>query len=186
MRPVLVFDVLGTLLDTGSLDPARLDRLVRLAMTATILEEFRPFEELAVEALGVTAPERLRELPAHADVSDALERLAGAGYAMHALTNGSRDATRAALANAGIAQYFRDVHSAQACETYKPDVRVYRTTLVRIDVEPDDAVMISAHDWDVAGARRHGMRTRWITRPDHGLGKVADELIFFPVTSGAV
>lgn len=173
MSPVLVFDVLGTLLDPGRERDAWFAELVQRMMTSTIVGEHQVFEELDA-----------RGLPPYPDVPPALERLARAGYGMHALGDGSRDATRAQLAEAGIAQYFHGIHSAQTYETYKPDVRVYRTTLVRIDVAPADAIMISAHPWDLAGARRHGMRTTLVQRPGHDLGAVADALQYFPVTSG--
>ena len=184
MRPVLVFDLLGTLLDVRSLDPVLLDGLVRRMMTATILDRYRPFEELAEETFGDGIGERLRALPAYPDVLPSLERLERAGYAMHVLTNGGLADARAQLANAGIARFFRGVHSAESCERYKPDVRVYRTTLVRIDTQPHEAVMLSAHAWDLAGAQHHGMQTALVRRPGDGLADVSETLVFFPVTAG--
>ena len=184
MRPVLVFDALGTLLDTGVFDPLRVSDLVQRAMTATILDAYRPFEELAVEAIGAEAPALMRALPPYPEVPEALAMLQRAGYAMYVLTNGSRESTRVALANAGIAQYFRAVYSAEAIEKYKPHPAVYRTTLVRMNVAPEDAIMIAAHAWDVAGARNHGMRAELVERPGRDLRTVAEALAFFPVTSG--
>lgn len=225
MRPILVFGVLGTLLDLGALDapfargfgePAVrrewFDLVLRLAFTAVIAGEFRPFDVLAAAALRMLEARRgtklddmtrrrilegLASLPAYPDAAPALERLQQAGFEMHALSNGTQRATEEALVAAGVSRFFTGVQSAEQSEEYKPKTQVYRNALTRIDVAPRDAVLVSAHAWDVAGARGLGMRAAFVARPgevlDPGqeppqivaadLGGVADRLIFFPLTS---
>jgi 2-haloacid dehalogenase len=227
MRPVLVFDVIETLVDLRALDEAFVDgfgnagaraewfdRLLHLTFTATITQRFAPFDELAAQALRIVEARRetrvsdmtrrrilcgLEELPPHPDVTPALERLADAGFLMHALSNGTQEATVTLLRNARLHRYFVSVQSAELSEAYKPKAQVYRNALARIDASPTGVFYVTAHDWDLAGALAFGMHGAFVARDGAVLdpaahrpgivaadvGGVAEALIFFPVTSAS-
>ena len=108
MRPVLVFDVVGTLLDLATLDPLFekyfgnrefrkqcFSEVLKLTLASTLIGNYAEFSRITEAALKVTeirhgkelkpkASEEilsaLRKLPAFPEVKPALERLRKEGY----------------------------------------------------------------------------------------------------------
>lgn len=192
MRPTLLFDVEGTLLDPRALDvpvaaafgdasarTAWSTELERLTFVCALAAGYHRWSALAGEALrtverrrGVTLDDAARaallgalaRLPAYPDVPQALARLQEHGFALHALSNADGDVVEAQLQNAGLARFFRSIQSADLSETFKPKAANYRNALTAIDVAPGDAVMITAHAWDAVGASAAGMTTAFLAR----------------------
>src|SRR5438270_5917538 len=170
---VLVCDVNGTLLDLSALDPhfVRLfgDAKVRVewfqtmlqsAFLATITGPYRSFGEHFRAALAMTAARRgvrvdpaderailggVRELPAHADVRPALERLARAGFRLAALTNSTTEVEEAQLRNAGLGDLFEKALSADAAQRLKPAREAYEAAARELGVPLRAIRMIAAH-----------------------------------------
>lgn len=194
MRPELVvFDVNETLLDLsplkidfedvfGTPDPMGewFARLLHGSLVANQLGEHRAFGVIGVEALllvaerrGVdldeaTATEvvtRLVILPAHLDVIPALERLLDAGFRTAALTNSSTKAANVQIENAGLHTFIQRVVSVDEVGRFKPDPATYRHAAEVMDVEIANSMLISAHDWDVAGALHAGAGAAFLRRP---------------------
>jgi 2-haloacid dehalogenase len=189
----VLFDVNGTLLDpralTASWDGAPsalglsiLDQTVAQAMVDTMTGEFRPFSEYIRAALahrarlaglGDDAVEAgLRAsaaLPPYPDAADALARLVVAGHTPSALTNSPADGARSALREAGLLEHFHAVISVEAVRAYKPDRRVYAHAVELLGTPAGDAWFVAGHWWDVAGAKRAGLRTAWIGRDEGAL-----------------
>lgn len=189
----LVFDVNETMLDVAALDPlferlfgdcsARVEWFLTLEegwMTATIVERFQPFAELAQAALvmvgrrrGVDVSEAQRQelidgmkrLPAHPDVFPALEQLRGQGFHLAALSNGSLQAVRQQLESAGLGNSFDAVLSVEETQRYKPAPQPYRMAAERHGIELGEMMMVAAHAWDITGAAEAGCRTAFIARP---------------------
>jgi 2-haloacid dehalogenase len=84
------------------------------------------------------------------------------------VTNSAADAARSALDAAGLLEHMHAVIGADAAGAYKPDPRVYRNALGVLGLEPGETWFVAGHWWDVAGAKRCGLRTAWIAR-DEGL-----------------
>jgi 2-haloacid dehalogenase len=190
--PVL-FDLNGTLLDAGAMTAGwpgaprgaglrALDDAVAQAMVDTITGEFRPFLDYVRAALGRLAavaglPEELadqgammaRALPPFADAADALTVLRDAGHAASVLTNSAADAARAALDAAQLAGLVDTVIGADAVGVYKPERRVYAAGLEAIGAPAEQTWLVAAHWWDVAGAKRAGLRTAWVGRDEGAL-----------------
>lgn len=192
-----VFDVNETLLDLTAMDDlfagmtgtpsARrewFDLVIRTALTVTAAESYRDFAEIAGLAAATvlarhgrraTDADRqaigagLRSLPAHADVPGALDRLSIAGARIVALTNSPLATVEAQLTHAGIRDRFDGVFSAEEAGALKPAPAAYRVVLDAYRVDPAAAVMIAAHDWDIAGAGLAGLRTGFLARPGHSL-----------------
>ena len=82
------------------------------------------------------------------------------------LTQSSADAADAVLRFAGLRDRFGAVISAPESGAFKPDPRPYRMALERIGADPGEVAFVAAHWWDVAGAKRAGMRTGWVARRD--------------------
>jgi 2-haloacid dehalogenase len=197
---VLLFDVNETLLDVAALRPGIaaavggkdvmgewFARLLHGSLVANHLGRYRPFGEIAVEALQAVAARHgvdldptaavdvvagMVSLPAHPDVAPALDRLRRAGLRMAALSNGSTDTVVAQLDTAGLAVFFEQAISVDQVRRFKPAPEVYLTAAVRLDVEVDRAMMVASHDWDVLGAQSIGMRGAFLARPGARWGPV--------------
>jgi 2-haloacid dehalogenase len=193
MTSVLVFDVNETLLDLQALDP-HFDRMfgdpavrkqwfglvLRNALSLTIIGAYRDFVSVGVASLQMVADQHqvsladtdlsaiaaaMAALPAHDDVAPNLERLAGTGFRIAALTNSPQEAAESQLANAGIADYFERIMSVAPTTKFKPAPDVYLMAARELLVEPPDMTMVAAHDWDIAGAMGVGCRGAYIMRP---------------------
>jgi 2-haloacid dehalogenase len=190
--PVL-FDLNGTLLDAGAMTAGwpgsprgaglrALDDAVAQAMVDTIGGEVRPFPDYVRAALGHLAavaglPEELadqgatmaRALPPFDDAAGALRALRDGGQAPSVLTNSAADAAREALQAAELLDLVDEVVGADAVGAYKPDRRVYEAGLGALGAEAADTWLVAAHWWDVAGAKRAGLRTAWVGRDEGAL-----------------
>lgn len=194
MKPeLLVFDVNETLLDLSPLKVDFEDvfgrsepmgewfaRMLHGALVANQLDAYRAFGVIGVEALllvaerhGVeldeaTATEvvtRLAILPAHLDVIPALERLLDAGFRTATLTNGSTKAANVQIENAGLHTFIQRVISVEEVGRFKPDPVTYRHAAQVMDVDVSRSMLISCHDWDVAGAVKAGAQGAFVKRP---------------------
>ncbi|HEV3465389.1 MAG TPA: haloacid dehalogenase type II [Actinomycetota bacterium] len=196
-----VFDVNETLLDLAGLDgqferlfgdrgvrQAWFGQLLQSAMVATITGAYSDFGtvgraalEMTAARLGVELSDQDRDavagamtrLPAHPEVPGSLDRLAGGGLRLAALTNSTERVATAQLEHAGIADRFEAVLSADAARRLKPAPEPYRMAAERLGVEPGEVLLVAAHAWDVAGALRAGCRAAFVARP----GKVLDPLV---------
>ena len=184
----VLFDLNGTLLDpaaltadwpgaTRDLGPSVLDLAVAQAMTDTMTGQFGPFPAYIRAALAYHAAvaglgdehvdagaSAARALPPFPDSEAALRRLTQAGHRVSTLTNSAEDAARHALEQAGLAGFMHAVIGADAVGAYKPDPRVYRLALERLQAAPGRTWLVAGHWWDVTGAKRAGLRTAWVAR----------------------
>jgi 2-haloacid dehalogenase len=61
---------------------------------------------------------------------------------------------------------------AEIARDYKPQPIVYQLSAAAFDCSPGETLMVAAHSSDLDAARRAGLRTAFIARPDeHGPGK---------------
>ncbi|MDT8437923.1 MAG: haloacid dehalogenase type II [Wenzhouxiangellaceae bacterium] len=213
-RPILAFDIYGTLIDTdGVLDQLRglvgdsaaavsatwRDKQLEYAFRRGLMKTYRPFPVCTADALDYSlaahglaldrhARERLlavyRELPAFDDARAALDELNAAGYRCFAFSNGTRDAVAGLLEHARIDAAFEGIVSCDEVSSFKPDPMVYAHLLQVADVAADAAWLVSGNPFDVIGARAAGLHAAWINRAD---AKVFDPWEFAPdATIGAL
>ncbi|HKW68775.1 MAG TPA: haloacid dehalogenase type II [Terriglobales bacterium] len=201
MRPVIAFDLNGTLLDLSALDPYFLRtfgdtearrqwfiELIQSAMVATITGSFVDFPTLGKNALETLAGRRstmlgseekiellqnLRQIPAFPDVGPALARLHDAGFQLAILTNSRQQAAEEALRQAGLRDYFARVLSAEMAQRYKPAPEVYRLAAKELNVESASLLLVAAHSWDTTGAIRAGCEAAFVQRPEQVLDPLA-------------
>jgi len=57
------------------------------------------------------------------------------------------------------------IFSPEVIKTYKPDPAVYRMAIKLLDLEPDEVIMIAAHQHDLQAAKKIGMKTAYVLRP---------------------
>jgi 2-haloacid dehalogenase len=65
--------------------------------------------------------------------------------------------------------------TAEQARCYKPRPEVYRTAARLLGLRPAEVMMVAAHNYDLAAARRCGFRTAFVPRPaEHGPGQTSD------------
>jgi 2-haloacid dehalogenase len=64
---------------------------------------------------------------------------------------------------------------AEVAQAYKPTPQAYLRTAETLMLKPEQVCLVAAHNEDLAGARRCGLRTAFIPRPtEHGRGQTTD------------
>ncbi len=67
------------------------------------------------------------------------------------------------------------VITAEIAKRYKPDPKVYLTAIELLGYRPEQILMVAAHNYDLAHAASHGMRTAFLPRPaEYGPGQTTD------------
>ncbi|MBU3004472.1 haloacid dehalogenase type II [Paraglaciecola arctica] len=200
---VIIFDVNETLLDLETMRSsigAALDgkselttlwfsTMLHHSLVTTVTGDYHDFGKIGVAALLMVAqnngiaitPEEaltaiktpLLSLPPHPDVKSGLSKLQSLGYKIVSLTNSSNQGVKTQFANAGLTEYFEERLSIEDIKIYKPDLRSYAWAIEKLGIEPQEALMVAAHGWDVAGAKAAGLQTAFIARPGKALYPLA-------------
>jgi 2-haloacid dehalogenase len=191
----VLFDLNGTLVDPSVMaqplgDSAADEELVLAAledanmqaMVATLTGTTVPFPAMfgsalrrrlrlagGDEAAAEAALDLIGTMRAFLEAPAALETLRGSGLHVGVLTQSPVDAADAVLRFAGLRDRIELVLSAQDAGAYKPDPRPYRMALDRTGVDAGAVCLVSTHWWDVAGAKRAGLRTGWVARRELAL-----------------
>lgn len=64
---------------------------------------------------------------------------------------------------------------AENARRYKPDPSVYRLAIQLLGCRPEEVMMVAAHNYDLAHAASHGMRTAFLPRPtEYGARQTTD------------
>ena len=199
MRRVIAFDVNETLLDLRGLDGlfggeearrrwfAELLRLVFVGLITGRDVDFPTATRASLEALGGPDPEvvgvAMRQLPLHADVIPALDRLRDGGLTLCALTNSPLESVSGGLQHAGIADRFEAILSAEQAGRLKPAPEPYRHAAEHFGVDVGEVTLVACHAWDCAGALAAGCEAAFVRRPGQAPafvgarpGIVADDL----------
>jgi 2-haloacid dehalogenase len=193
MPRVIVFGLLGTLVDPRAIDPyferffgeavirnEWLKQTVQLAMAASLTDAYEDFGVQADTGLEMTARHykvsmlgeeknlilrKLGTLRPYPEVAQSLRRLREAGLTLAVLTNWTGQAAEAQLAYAELRDCFDQVISADEVRSFKPAPAVYQLAAKRLGVEPAALRLVTANDWDVTGALRAGCAAAFVARP---------------------
>jgi 2-haloacid dehalogenase len=193
-KPVLAFDVYGTLIDPFQMEDhlraafggkakeaSELWRAKQLeySFRRAVMKKYKPFSVCTAEALrfvgaqlGVQISaedqERLlleyRHLPCFPDVPGALAELSALGCGIVACSNGTEGAVREALEHAEVLRHFREIVSVDAIRTFKPDPAVYEYLAAEVKAPPEMIWLVSSNPFDVIGAKACGLRAAWVQR----------------------
>ena len=193
-KPVLAFDVYGTLIDPFRMEEhLRADfgekareaselwrvKQIEYSFRRALMKKYQPFGVCTAQALrfvsthlgiplSAESQEKLMakylQLPAYPDVTSALEECAARGFTIAACSNGKESAVRASLDHAGILARFSKVVSVDPIRTFKPDPAVYEYLVAELHARRDMVWLISSNPFDVIGARACGVRTAWVQR----------------------
>jgi 2-haloacid dehalogenase len=63
---------------------------------------------------------------------------------------------------------------AEIARAYKPDPRVYESSVAALGLLPDEAMMVAAHGGDLEAAAACGLRTAFVPRPREYPGAEAE------------
>lgn len=190
--PVIVFDVNETLLDLGGLDslfaellgdaalrPQWFAAMLQLSFVGGLTGQYVDFSTAQRAALQMTADragrsittgavetviDAMRRLAPHPDVAPALTRLREAGFRLTALTNSVLDVAQAQLSNAGLADLFEGIYSADEVRALKPAPAPYLMVAQRCEVDVGELCLVAAHAWDVSGAMAAGAQAAFVGR----------------------
>ncbi|HCO21739.1 MAG: haloacid dehalogenase type II [Gimesia sp.] len=200
----LFFDVNETLLDLDAMKqsvaaalggrpdllPLWFTTMLQHSLVATVGDHYDDFGVIGAATLQMVARNHdidlsddaakqalapIRSLPAHPDVRPALEQLKEAGYRMVTLTNSSQAGVDAQMKNAGLTDLFEDRLSVEDVQMFKPHSHVYKWASRKMNVPPEDCMLIAAHGWDIAGALWAGWRGAFVARPGAQLYPLAKQ-----------
>lgn len=203
MPRVIAFDVNETLLDLSPLDPLfeRLfgnaalrtqwfTQMLQLSFVGGLTGRYVDFtsaQRAALTMLAATTGARLdpdagesiidqmRHLPPHADAPPALDRLRETDLALAALTNSPLDVARDQLAQAGLADRFDAILSADQVQALKPRPEPYHMVARTFDASAGDVRLVAAHAWDISGALAAGCAAAFVNRPGKVLSPLGDQ-----------
>ncbi|MDH3579914.1 MAG: haloacid dehalogenase type II [Hyphomicrobiales bacterium] len=106
------------------------------------------------------------------DSAPALHRLKEK-FALSTLSNGNFSWLVAIAKHCSLP--FDCVLTAENARAYKPDPRVYRCAIEMLGLRPEQILMVACHNYDLAAASSHGMRTAFLPRKEHGGDQTADQ-----------
>ena len=200
---VLFFDVNETLLDltqmkkqigqalNGREDLLQLwfTTMLHYSLVTTASGQYDHFGHIGAAALQIVAANNnidiskdesrevvlnaLRGLPAHPEVKEALTLLKNDGYTLVSFTNSSNEGVKAQFKSAGLTEYFDERLSVEDLSKFKPFTQTYEWAAQKMKIDRNEAMLIAAHGWDVAGALWAGWRATFIARPGKQLFPLA-------------
>jgi 2-haloacid dehalogenase len=124
---------------------------------------------------AATMVDRMRALPVHPEVAEALTRLSETPLRLVALTNSTADVAADQLSNAGIRDAFEGAFSADAVKALKPARAAYELAARECAVPLSDVRLVAAHAWDISGALAAGARAAFVARPGMVLSPVGPQ-----------
>lgn len=119
----------------------------------------RPLEEAVSHVM-----QGFSELAVHPDVVEGVRALSDLGIRLVTLSNGSATVADTLLQRAGVRDCFERLLTVEDAGVWKPAARAYAYALKECGVEPEDAMLVAVHPWDIDGASRAGLATAWIDR----------------------
>jgi 2-haloacid dehalogenase len=191
VRPdVVVFDVLGTLVDLSGLDAAFenaglppyarelwMARVLRDGFALATCGTFAAFSDLVEHHLQQLIPDSvnatrsakgilaaLETLEPFPDVAPATERLRQHRLRAVALTNGTEALARSLLQRAGLSRHFEAIYDVSSVMLWKPRQEPYAEVAHQLRVDAERLAMLAAHPWDIHGATCAGLLGAWINR----------------------
>lgn len=108
------------------------------------------------------------ELEPYPEVERAFQLLQEGGVRMVTLTNGHAEVTDRLLVRCGLKAYIERCLSVDAVGKWKPHPEPYHYAAEICGVAPSEAAMVAVHSWDLAGAKRAGLMTGYVSRLEGG------------------
>ncbi len=202
LAQALVFDLYGTLVDTGSVT-AECERMfpghgesvnniwrakqLEYTWLLNSMREYLDFREVTCRALTFACHseglqcdadtvnflmEAHLNLAPFEDTLPAARELIDRGANLFVLSNGTSEMVEKVLGRGGLLGLFSGILSVDSIRAYKPDPRVYSMATDHLASPPASIGFVSANSWDIAGAASFGLKAVWVNRS----GAIADEI----------
>ncbi|XPF96445.1 haloacid dehalogenase type II [Colwellia sp. RE-S-Sl-9] len=202
---VIIFDVNETLLDLENMKasvgkalngredllPLWFSTMLHHSLVVSATGDYQTFGNIGVASLQMVAEINdititkeeaknailtpLRSLPAHPDVEQGLAKLKAQGYKLVTLTNSSLKGVKLQLKNANLSQYFSENLSIESVGVFKPHLTTYQWAIKNLGINANEALMVAAHGWDIAGAEKAGLQTAFVRRQGKVLFPLAEK-----------
>ncbi len=173
--PIVLFDLDGTLIDSGPMILASFRHatrsvlgreipdldLVAAAGGATLEQQMSAFDSERVEEL-VTAY-RAHNIPLHDEleccvgIQDVLDELKAEGRTLGVVTAKRRKTVDLAFARLAVERYFDVVITSDDTSAHKPDPAPILLALERLGAQAENAVYVGDSPFDIAAARAAGV-----------------------------
>ncbi|KAI5920076.1 HAD-like domain-containing protein [Camillea tinctor] len=98
------------------------------------------------------------------------------GVELFVLANGTTRLQLDLVRSSGLAGTFDMLFSSELLGVYKPEPEAYAKALRLVQVQPDQAVMVAAHAYDLRAARNFGMNTIYVSRWTDDVGENMDDI----------
>lgn len=156
--------------------PLWLSLVFSSGIACTAAHDYRRFDDIALKVLlmlgcgQVSRKEAqavlraLEELEPHPDTAQGLALLRQAGIRVLTLSLLSAETCAALFARAGLQGQVDGYLSVEAVRRWKPSPEAYAYGVAQVGWPPSQVALISAHDWDIHGARRAGLQTGQVIR----------------------
>jgi len=139
--------------------------------------------DFALASLGARLPDEQAErivgmydhLRAFPDAAPALRALAGLGYELAVLSNGSPAMIENCLGKSGLGDFFGQQISVEEVRAFKPSPVVYRHAAERLSVAAGQVRLVTSNAFDCVGASAAGMRTAWVNRSAAPFDTIGDQ-----------
>lgn len=105
-----------------------------------------------------------QQLPAFEDAKLGLAKLQQKKHRLYAFSNGTLEAVRSLLTNAGLIDYFLDIISVDKVQSFKPDPKVYEYFLQSTASLAKNTWLVSSNPFDILGASSASFHTVWLQR----------------------
>ncbi len=172
----------GALGGREDLLPLWFSTMLHCTLVETLTDTYHDFGEIGTAALMMVAEAQgvaltraeaqkavvppLCALPPHPDAAAGLKALRKDGrFRLVTLSNSSDAEAKAKLTGAGLIGLFDGSYTVELLKKYKPHPDTYRSVLDDLNLKPEEGLMVAAHAWDLAGAKRVGLQTAFIARP---------------------
>jgi len=150
--------------------PYRKYRDVAAQSMKACLAEFEPevFTDMRYQELADIFLEGLaKDSAPQPEVPAALDALIARGLTLMPITNMDSDLWQMT----SLAKYFQHLTTAEMAEAYKPQERIFRTALTRLNLGVQDVLHVAISPWaDIEGAKPLGFKVVWINRNNNLLG----------------
>lgn len=191
---LIILDVNGTLLDLKPLTravaavlggrddllPIWFSTMLHYSLVETVTDNFHTFSEVGAAALIMIANSNNIEIDPvvaakeiaqsfdmpipYQDVVPGLEALRASGCRIVILSNSTEQNSQDQLGGLQMAKLIDKIYSTERVRKHKPHPDAYQMVLDSEDCKAHDAMMVSAHAWDLVGAARVGLQTAFIVR----------------------
>ncbi|WP_248924782.1 HAD family hydrolase [Paenibacillus hamazuiensis] len=156
-------------------DRHRIGRLdlpkARTEIVSAVLSKFQLDDpDIAARVALTYGDERDRAVYVFPDAIETIRRLREKGIKLALLTNGNAKPQRFKVERFGLAELFDCILIEGEFGAGKPDERIYRYALEKLDAKPDETWMIGDNfEWEIAAPQRIGIKGIWVDHKGEGV-----------------